>query len=72
MQTINEHIAAAIKRARQLTDFKWTPVKDFPAYTKKDGNFLFPAGEELTGFPYSSVEREDKFIMENIFMLKKQ
>ena len=55
-----------LRRAKQLTDFKWTPVKDFPAYTKKDGNFLFPAGEELTGFPYSSVEREDKFIMENV------
>lgn len=55
-----------IRRARQLTDFRWTPVRDFPSYTKNDGNFLFSAGVELVGFPYSSVEREDKFIMENV------
>ena len=55
-----------LRRARQLTDFKWTPVRDFPTYTVNEGNFIFPAGEELTGFPYSSVEREDKFIIENI------
>ena len=53
-------------RARQLTDFKWTPLRDIPTFTRKEGNWLFEAGRELTGFPYSSVEVEDRFITENV------
>ena len=58
--------AAALRRARQLTDFRWTPLRDIPTYTKKDGNFLLPAGVEVMGFPYSSTELQDKFIGENV------
>lgn len=58
--------AAIIARARQLTDFKWTPVRDVPTFTLEAGNFVFPAGIEVVGFPYSSTERTDKFLTENV------
>lgn len=58
--------AAAIARARHLTDFKWTPVRDVATYTRQEGNTVLPMGEELTGFPYSSLERTDNFITENV------
>lgn len=62
----NEAEAAALARAKQLSDFKWTPVRDVPSYTVKDGLVLIPAGIETTGFPYSSTERQDKFFAENV------
>ena len=58
--------AAAIARSRQLTDFKWTPVCDVPTYYLKEGNSTLPKGVEITGFPYASTERTDKFFCENI------
>ena len=58
--------AAVIARARQLTDFKWTPIRDVPTYTKTIGNTVLPAGQEVVGFPYSSTEREDRFFTENV------
>ena len=63
----NEAEAAVIARAKQLTDFKWTPVRDVPTYlSEKMGNGVLPAGVEQTGFPYASTERTDKFFCENI------
>ncbi len=63
----NEGEAAVIARARQLTDFKWTPVRDVPTYLSlTKGNGVLPAGVEQTGFPYASTERIDKFFCENI------
>ncbi len=58
--------AAILARARQLTDFKWTPIRDVPTYTKAQGQMVLPAGTEVTGFPYSSTERTDKFLTENV------
>lgn len=50
-------IANAIKRAKQLTDVKWTPVKNMPGVMLDDeGNWYdqdFVAGTEYTGIPYS-------------------
>lgn len=60
--------AAVIARARQLTDFKWKPVRDVPSYTRTEGNIVLPAGVELTGFPYSSTEQHDKFFTENVLV----
>ena len=57
---------AALARARQLTDFKWTPVRDVPTFHLVEGQKVLKAGEEVTGFPYSSTEREDKFFTENV------
>ncbi len=56
----------AIAKARQLTDFKWTPLRDITTYTIKDGYAVIPAGKEVSGFPYSSTEATDKFIAENV------
>ena len=58
--------AAVIARSKQLTDFKWTPIRDVPTYLKDVGNTVLPAGVEVTGFPYSSTELKDKFITENV------
>ncbi|MBR4864162.1 MAG: hypothetical protein IKU07_06260 [Oscillospiraceae bacterium] len=57
---------AVLHRARRLTDFTWTPVGDVPAYIRNVGNIVLPAGEALTGFPYSSTELNDNFFMENV------
>lgn len=58
--------AAALRRARQLTEFRWTPLRDVPAYKKGVGKTVLPAGEERIGMIYSSTEPTDKFITENI------
>ncbi len=59
--------AAALARAKQLSDVKWTPIADVPMYHKKEDVYtVFPKGVEVTGFPYSSVERTDMFIPENV------
>ena len=61
----------AIARARQLSDFSFTPVEDIPNFTKdyianskKKG--VYKAGVEYNGIPYSSTEYNDKFITENV------
>ena len=58
--------AAAIARTKQLTDFRWTPLRDVPTYTKEAGKTVDPAGVEVTGMPYSSAAPNDKFICENV------
>lgn len=58
--------AAVLARARLLTDFRWTPVRDIPSYLRAKGNIVLPAGKEITGFPYASTERTDAFITENV------
>ena len=58
---------AVIARARQLTDFKWTPVRDIPSYLGKTKEYIvLPAGVEICGFPYASTEGKDKFFTENV------
>ena len=58
---------AVIARARQLTDFKWTPVRDVPSYLGKTQEYMvLPAGVEIKGFPYASTEGKDKFFTENV------
>ena len=58
--------AAVIARSKQLTDFKWTPLRDVPTFIRAIGQTVLPAGGEVTGFPYSSTELQDKFIAENV------
>lgn len=58
--------AAVIARAKQAASFKWIPKRDVPTYTRVIGNTVLPEGKVVVGFPYSSTERTDKFIAENI------
>ena len=58
--------AAALKRAAQLTEFTWTPLRDVPTHTKQAGRTVLPAGVPVKGMPYSSTEANDKFITENV------
>lgn len=54
----------AIRRARQLTDIKWTPRVNIPRYSMIQGStqhFLdwFYAGTEYTGIPFSGAGGEE-------------
>ena len=62
----SEGKAAVLFRARQLSEFKWTPLRDIPVYIKKIGKTKLPAGVEQIGMLYSSTEPTDKFITENV------
>lgn len=66
MTELSKGKKAAIKRARLLTEFEWTPIRDVSVYTKKDGKTTLKAGEPLKGMIYSSTEPNDKFICENV------
>ncbi len=57
---------AVIKRAKLLTQYRWTPLCDVPIYRKSLGKTKLPAGEEVKGMLYSSPEPTDKFVAENI------
>ena len=59
---------AAVKRADQLTGFKFTPVTDGmdSALAKTSAYTTFEKGKEYQGIPYSSCESNDKFICENV------
>lgn len=57
---------AVLTRARQLTEFRWTPLRDIPVYTRETGRTVLCAGVEKQGMIYSSTEPTDKFICENI------
>ena len=58
---------AVIARARQLTDFKWIPVRDVPSYIAQTKEYMvLPTGVEIKGFPYASTEGKDKFFTENV------
>lgn len=55
-----------IARSRQLTEFRWSPLKDIPVFTKILGRTVLRAGSTVKGMIYSSTEPVDKFIGENI------
>ena len=57
---------SALLRARQLTDFEWTPVGEIPTYTKQTGKTSFPAYKPVRGMIYTSLEPTDKFVCENV------
>ena len=57
---------AALYRARQLTDCRWTPIRELPVFTKATSPNKFPAGRENLGMLYSSPEPVDKFVFENV------
>ena len=62
----SQGVANVLKRARQMTEFRWTPVGDIPVYTKATGRTNLFAGQEQLGMLYSSPEPTDKFLFENI------
>lgn len=61
--------AAVLARARHLTEFCWTPVRDVPSYTKAEGPIVLKAGEPQRGMIYSSNEPGDKFLWESISLV---
>ena len=57
--------ANALARAAQLTDTRWTPLRDVPSFTRLGEKLWHKAGVEVTGLPYSSPEPTDSFLCEN-------
>ncbi len=57
--------SAALARVAQLTDTRWTPLRDIPAFTIHSEKRWHKAGVEVTGMPYSSPEPTDSFLIEN-------
>lgn len=49
------------KKAHQIADIEWIPLKDIPGLTKP-----IPAGVLMTGIPYSSVKEKDKFVGQEV------
>lgn len=49
------------KKAHQMADIRWIPLKDIPGLTKP-----IPAGIERVGLPYSSVKEKDKFVGQEV------
>ena len=56
----------AIQRARELTEFTFTPLRDIPTMLSATQRGVFKAGNTYKGMPYSSTEQNDKFICENV------
>ncbi len=65
-QELSKGKKAVLARARLLTEFEWTPVRDIPTFTKATGKTVLPAGKTVKGMIYSSTEPTDKFVTENI------
>ena len=50
--------SSAASRAKEMVEFEWTPTQDLVGWR---GNYLFKAGEKVTGMPYSQTEyQKDK------------
>ncbi|MBR2937914.1 MAG: hypothetical protein IKB80_05440 [Oscillospiraceae bacterium] len=62
----NEGIANALKRARQMSDVLWQPVKPFPKLMSGKLTTDFSAEFPMVGLPYSSARLGETFIGVNI------
>lgn len=56
----------ALRRAADLTDFTYKPLKDIPIRITSKEQGVLEAGKEYIGFPYSGVEPHEKFIGTNV------
>ena len=50
-----------VKRARQLTDIQWTPVRDIIGWKDREAN-IFHAGVSYTGIPYGQPHRSGSYV----------
>ena len=70
----SEGIKNVLKRAKQMTDFCWCPVRAMPAgygHWTPEGelsyaNFFFPKYQPQTGIIYSSVRDTQKYVGSNV------
>ena len=65
----SQGVANAIRRACQLTDVRWTPLRNMPGVMAADGVYQyveFEAGKEYTGIPYSGVIDTDTYVGLNV------
>ena len=55
-------IACMVKKAHQIADIKWMPLRSVPSLSDK----WTPAGTQMLGIPYSSVKEKDKFVGQEV------
>lgn len=55
-------IACMIKKAHQIADIEWMPLKSVPSRSE---NWI-SAGTPMQGIPYSSVKEKDKFVGQEV------
>lgn len=55
-------IACMVKKAHQIADIKWMPLRSVPSLSEN----WTPAGTQMQGIPYSSVKEKDKFIGQEV------
>ena len=62
----NEGVANALKRARQMSDVVWQPVKPFPKLMSGKLTCDFSPEFPIVGLPYSSARLDETFIGVNV------
>lgn len=67
-QPENEGVANVLKRARQMTDVVWQPLKKFPKVYGLHETDDFSPEFPVIGLPYSSTRMEERFIGPNLSM----
>lgn len=67
-QPENEGVFNVIKRAKQMTDVQWQPLKAFPKVYGLHETDNFSAAFPVIGLPYSSARMEERFIGPNLSM----
>ena len=55
-------IACMVRKAHQIADIEWTPLKSVPSLSE---NWI-SAGTIMHGIPYSSVKEKDKFVGQEV------
>ena len=65
-QPENEGVANVLKRARQLTDVVWQPLKKFPKVYGLTVTDDFSPEFPVIGMPYSSTRMEERFVGPNL------
>lgn len=55
-------IACMVKKAHQIADIKWKPLRPIPSLSDE----WLPEGNEMWGIPYSSVKEKDKFVGQEV------
>ena len=62
-QTADVIFAEMLERAESIVNYEWTPVRDIDVWNENpyNGKMVFPAGETVTGMPYTLFSWEFGF-----------
>lgn len=65
-QPENQGVANALKRAKQISDLRWVPVRQFPLTSAYAPKMWSAARRPRIGVPYSGVRIHEKFVGFNV------